>query len=438
MSTDEATTTSEDVLHQLRQTDSRTLRFLPGGLGLGLRFTDEAAARYQRESIAAITLADDVAEGTRARFDMLRTVWPYGVLCYEIFTLVGEHALLVIEQALRDRFMQLTGGHLVFVKNGVERTVSATSYEDVVRAARRGAKLRISLGKEIAFNGMLDGLRSWARAEGLLRGQANQRIEATLTDLRNWVAHSNGHQLDMPTSAIGKLQDVAEIINQLWDHRTPGGRLYPQLAERQIMTLAWNPVNGDQYTEPAEHLLADGDVAGLRYLIVRAVDEPNRPGSLGLFGFDALHETTTYPAQLLWGPGDRAAAADWYRQEQPESDLVDHFDHLYLLRHHCRRLYQPMRHDVAAGLTGEACEGTWYAVKTDDPSRAFVHVRNLLTAEGCDQQERCDTCSAMNLATGAHADVLAQLPPVPPVQAQDAAMPSARPRWHEIAGRQSL
>ncbi|GAA1408528.1 hypothetical protein ACFQZ4_45960 [Catellatospora coxensis] len=433
MNIDEATTTADDVLDRLRQTDPRTPHFLPGAFGVGIRFTDEGAASYQQESVAAVTLADDVAEGTRARFDMLRTVWPYGVLCYEIFTLVGEHALLVIEQALRDRFMQLTGGRLVFVKNGVERHVSATSYEDVVKAARKPGKLRVSSGSEIAFNGMLDGLRTWARAEGLLLGQRNLRIEAALTNLRNWVAHPNGHQLEGPNSAMGTLRDVAEIINQLWGHRTPGGRLYPELATREIMAISWDPVSGDQYTEPAEHLLADDDSSGLRYLIVRGVDEPDHPGSLGLFGFDGLHETTRYPTQLLWGPGDRATAADWLRQQQPEPDQVDHFDHLYLLRHHGGRLYRPMRHGVAAGLGAQEREGTWYAVRADDPGRALLHVQNLLTSAGCDQQERCDTCSALHLATGSHADVLGSLRPVLAAPAQDVTAPSAPPRWRDIA-----
>ncbi|MEU7822984.1 hypothetical protein [Catellatospora sp. NPDC049133] len=433
MSIDEATAPADDVLDRLRQTDTRTLHFLPGAFGVGFRFTDEAAASYQQESVAAVTLAHDVAEGTRARFDMLRTVWPYGVLCYEIFTLVGEHALLVIEQALRDRFMQLTGGQLVFVKNGVERRVSATTYEDVAKAARKPGKLRVSSGREIAFNGMLDGLRSWARAEGLLLGQLNLRIETALTNLRNWVAHPNGHQLEGPSSAMGTLRDVAEIINQLWGHRTPGGRLYPEPATRQIMAISWDPASGDQFTEPAEHLLADDDASGLRYLIVRGVDEPDHPGNLGLFGFDALHEATRYPAQWLWGPGDRASAADWLRQQQPQPDQVDHFDHLYLLRHHGGRLYRPMRHDVAASLTDQEREGTWFAVRADDPSRALLHVRGLLTAESCGEQERCDTCSAMHLASGSFADVLAALPPVLATPGRDAASPSAPPRWLEIA-----
>lgn len=35
-------------------------------------------------------------------FDRLRTTFAYGVLYYDIFTLVNDHALLVLEQAPRD------------------------------------------------------------------------------------------------------------------------------------------------------------------------------------------------------------------------------------------------------------------------------------------------------------------------------------------------
>lgn len=56
-------------------------------------------------------------EGTRQSFEQLRTIFCYGLLCYDIYTLVNDHALLVFEQALRDRFIDFHQGTVTFVNS---------------------------------------------------------------------------------------------------------------------------------------------------------------------------------------------------------------------------------------------------------------------------------------------------------------------------------
>ena len=56
-----------------------------------------------------------VAEGTRQSFDQLREIFGYGVPCYDIFTVINDHALLVFQQALRDRFIDFHQGTVTFV-----------------------------------------------------------------------------------------------------------------------------------------------------------------------------------------------------------------------------------------------------------------------------------------------------------------------------------
>lgn len=89
------------TLAELQAADERTLRFTPMGPGLeredasgGLRGVSAGGGRSARPGSPG-------GRGTRQSFDHLRTVFAYGVLCYEVFTLVKDHALLVIEQALR-------------------------------------------------------------------------------------------------------------------------------------------------------------------------------------------------------------------------------------------------------------------------------------------------------------------------------------------------
>ena len=74
----------------------------------------------------------------------LRTVYAYGVLCYEVYTLVHDHALLVIEQALRDRFVEFHQGTVTFVDDSeVEHRVAVSRYEQVqefLRSRRPGPR----------------------------------------------------------------------------------------------------------------------------------------------------------------------------------------------------------------------------------------------------------------------------------------------------------
>jgi hypothetical protein len=93
------------TLAELQEADEGTLRFTPMGLGLSVKMRPEDSTEFQQEVVAQLDLDPPVAGGTRQSFEHLRTVFAYGVFCYEVFALVQDHALLVIEQALRDRFV---------------------------------------------------------------------------------------------------------------------------------------------------------------------------------------------------------------------------------------------------------------------------------------------------------------------------------------------
>ena len=91
------------TLEDLQQPDEASLRFTP--LGLGPKMRPEDAAEYQQKIIARFDLSSQVPETTRNSFERVRTIYSYGVLCYELYTVAGDQARLVIEQALRDRFL---------------------------------------------------------------------------------------------------------------------------------------------------------------------------------------------------------------------------------------------------------------------------------------------------------------------------------------------
>lgn len=173
-------------LEDLRAADDLSQAFNP--YGFGVRMKPEDAAEFQQRQIAGCDLTAGVAAGTRDSFERLRTVFAYGVLCYDVYTMVGDQALLIYEQALRDRFMEWSAGTITFrYTEGPDVSHTVTSYDDVKKRADRMTRQRGKLvvaTHAIEFNGMLHGLRLWARAAGLLRGRRSRRRAGQAAQLR--------------------------------------------------------------------------------------------------------------------------------------------------------------------------------------------------------------------------------------------------------------
>ncbi|MGW5446732.1 hypothetical protein [Streptomyces asiaticus] len=366
-------------LEDLRAADSLSLAFTP--YGLGGRMTPEDAADFQQRQIADCNLAEGVAAGTRGSFERLRTVFAYGVLCYDLYTLVGDQALLIYEQALRDRFMEWCAGTITFrVPQVPDVSYTVTSYQDV--------------------------------------------------------AHSYGHHVDTPVEAARTVRDLAELINQLWGQATPDGRLYPAPLHREIAVLSWN-TSGRTRMEPAGALTApdpmeDQEGDEYQHVVVRAI--PFIPGSrwndAHWAEFDTRYETTLFPTEYLWGPGTRGEARTWLEHERPEGDRVDFIDRVFLVQDH-GRLLPPMRPAVAAGLPDNERVGVWHAVRADFPDDAFAHVRGSgdRSAGHARRPGDCPACSAEVLGSGSHDEALraaaAALGPIQSVRLPSVRLPSS-------------
>jgi hypothetical protein len=414
-------------LEELRESDERTLIF--GPLGIGGQMRAEDSAEFLQRLMARDELVPAVADGTRRSFDHLREIFPYGLFSYGIFTLVAEHALLVFEQALRDRFIEFHQGTVTFTdpQTGQEQTVPAASYEKVAEFTRRHRRwrLRIGIGPEmIPFNGMLNGLRAWARHTGLLRGQRNRAVEDAITRLRNHVAHPSSYHLTTPADAANTISDLAEIINHLWGSPTPGGRLYPAPIRRTTLLLSWNTESGEITSWPItsggpaarrqragrvdgdEFAAAPGGTEqGWEHILIRSV-----PDDWDLMNFDARYQAGRYPAEWLWGPGSGEEASAWLDAEQPQDDEADILDRLFLLRYHDKLLYLPRNANQAASVADEEKPGTWYIIKADFPEHAFNHQRQLLSGGfGCIAIGSCSRCPVETVGKGSWQQVMTML-----------------------------
>ncbi|MEU1528068.1 hypothetical protein [Streptomyces fagopyri] len=423
-------------LEELCAADDLSLAFNP--YGLGGRMKPEDAAEFQQRQIADCDLTAGVAAETRDSFERLRTVFAYGVLCYDVYTIVGDQALLIYEQALRDRFLEWCAGTITFrVPQALDVSYTVSSYDDVKKRADRMTRQRAKLvvaNQAIEFNGMLHGLRLWARTAGLLRGRRSRAVEEALARLRNYVAHPSGHHVDTPVEAARTVQDLAELINQLWGQATPGGRLYPAPLRREVAVLSWNG-SGRARMEPAHALAVPGPMEDqeddeYQHVVVRAI--PFVPGSrwddAHWSEFDTRYETTRFPTDYLWGPGTREEAQAWLEQERPEGDSVDFTDRVFLVQDH-GRLLPPMRPAVAAGLPDDERLGVWHAVRADFPDDAFAHVRGSgdRSAGHARRPGNCPACSAEVLGSGSYDQALraaaAALGPIQAVQLPSVRLP---------------
>ncbi|MFD7161133.1 hypothetical protein ACFV9C_41570 [Kribbella sp. NPDC059898] len=390
------------TLEELQSADERSLAFTPLGLG---HMEAADAAEFQQQVVKAIEISSEVAASTRDAFERLRTVYAHGVLCYETYTLVHDHALLLVEHALRDRLLEHYNHRIPLVdKRGQTILIEADDYETVIQACRRTPSLLVGdNGPILPFRGMLSHLTGWARCVGYFRGQQNRHQEQTLGDLRNMVAHGSA-DLTSPVSAASELRAAAEIINQLWGYPTPNGKYYPAPRPRHILAIGWAGPGNIQVVDA--HRLADepGLHRDRNYVIVRAVaDDPD------LFDFDSRYEQTAYEAEWLWGPGSVDDAAAWMLAESPVVDERDHLDRVFAIRSHAGYLEAPQRPEIAINADPAGQAGEWFVVRADFPAQARVHVRNRLTTEHCQESGACDTCAAELLAHGTYHDVREQL-----------------------------
>ncbi|MCX2950197.1 hypothetical protein [Lentzea sp. NEAU-D7] len=423
------------TMEELRAPDERTQHCTPFGLGITHMLTPEAALAYQHTLLTGTDLVDEVAEGTRQHFEALRTLYLYGVLRYEFFTLAGDTARLVVEHALRDRFLAFYEHRIVQVhaSSGLERTVDASTFDQVLAAFKqRRTPWRLKLaapGKPMVFDGMLSALWEWARREGLLPGQRARSMQRVQVSLRNIVAHPSGYHLGTPGDAARVIRDLAEIINCLWGVRTPGGRLHPAPVHRSVLLIAWDntgrvEIGGDDY-KPTGKMAPDSTC-----VLVRAVAEDLEQ----LLGYDPRFESTHRPVQLLWGPGSIDHAHAWTQTHQPEGDKADMLDRHFAIRHHGDHIDPPRSTAVTAGLPTDRRSGTWFLVKADDPLSAFNHIRNQTDrTSACARRGECRNCPTHTVAQGDWRTILQYAAHIgldtAPLTPPEVQVPSFLPPW---------
>jgi hypothetical protein len=380
-------------LADLQTPDEMALLFNP--IGFGSRMEPEDTARFQMSVIADATLVEDVPLEIRENFERARQLHMYGILQYEFFTVASDYSLLVLESALRVRFLSYYEKGIPVVCKGKEETLQAGSF-DVVRRAARSSRLR---GRE-EVSPLPVGARAllaWARQERLLPGSETRQVDHALGGLRNFAAHPEGRTVLAPPNSSRMLRDVAEVINTLWGHRVPGGRLFPAPVVR-MPRIASIATDGTGAAEMGLHHVPDlnSHEQESEFAVFLAAETEKLTERCD-HGWTFTHrqglQRTVYPCEQLWTGGYPELVVAIEAGEFVDcADTVEHLDRLFFIRVEGGNIDEPRS---AADLLAldEPHRGHWHAVVADSPYQAFLHVRDHTGADPGEEFARsCPEC----------------------------------------------
>lgn len=402
--------------------DDRTLVF--GGMGLILdgKLLPEDAARLQQEAVLDAELVAEVPDVAREAFDRIRQLHSYGVLWYEAFTLVPDLRWPVLEAALRRRFIEFYADGLPLVnKSGAAiECLQVSNFDEIEerfgsgRKDRKRCKLAVSeVSDSIDMPISLTQLLAWARATALLVGQRNRVLEEDLyRRSRNEAAHGRWPGTNMPNRSARAIRDLCEIINRLWGHDTPDGRLYPSPRHREVLVVGASPPIGatDQRRSRvkmrAHQLAAHAEPEpGWIYTVVLGDVNDDIP-----WDFDGRRERTNYPTEYLYGPADLASTVAWLDEARPSEDEVTHLDRVFVVHDNAGVAFPTYGPESFRQLVDEQREGTWHLIRADFPADARTHVRHLDENPDCPRDEfGFGACPVTVLETGGWQSVESRL-----------------------------
>lgn len=396
-------------LTELRRVDERAARSTSMGFSTGRMLTPASTARTHQTWIADTDLAETVPRDVRQNFDRLRDLHTYGVLHYDLYTLVHQTRPFVFEHALRQRFItHYDSGVLLQNKQGETKVLEPSSFQDVYLAIRRGDYKKFVYldcnGEKMKFDASLRSLMVWARAMKYLCGQRNRFADEALVDLRNHFAHPEGFSITDPYQSARSIAALAETINHMWGRCTPNGRRYPGPIPRFIYVVAVSPDGEAKKLFRAEQLAAVEVEPDWQYEIVRAA------GGLGtvIVDYDDEYEATPYPVDRLWGPGTGQEAAAWLAEESPLPDTVDYLDRKFAILVTAGRASLPRLPETIDDVPPDDRDGDWHLVMADYPADAFAHVqRAVLPEPECSASRPCPSCPATTIAVGSWDDIRA-------------------------------
>jgi hypothetical protein len=350
--------------------DQVTLRFTGLGFSPGALISPEAAARLQEHNIA-VDLAADVPDSTRKLFARLQAIHMQGIWEYQMFTVADDYALQVLEHALAQRLLLYYGNRVPLLdSSGRLKTVETANFGDLLASIGSRRYRVVSLmapETSVKFAGTFGDLFTWARHEGLLRGQRSRRFDLVFPKMLERKRPLE-YALHMPVDSGRAIREVGEFINQIWGSSSVGGRVFPPPMPRRGLVLGWPPDRLQIVSYWPETLPDEQDKVDWQFIVVLCVDSDAE-----ILQFSSDFEFTNFPASLLTGPAGWGQTIDWLKREHVEGDTVAIIDRWFVVAlgdsPGARNLGQ------FAGLPRDQRAGRWLLVQADYPGDALVHAR---------------------------------------------------------------
>jgi len=366
-------------IEDLVAADEMTRHFNWWGLS-GALLSPEDSLRYLQDSINRARLVGAVPEDVRSNFERVRKTFLYGLMEYDLFTVADDDARLILEGALRDRFVAYYEGEITVIRGEQGRTLRGSSFDDLYKRRKPGDLLVTQDGKHRELSWGMSGLLAWARWEGLLVGQRSARSDKAMSRLRNYVAHPSGFHLLSPPDAARTLSRVAEFINKLWGVDTLGGQVFPAPVGRIPRVAALAADGGRCVTLPSVGRVREADPtlqdATFAVYLAAPEEELCEIGRELRFRHRPGFQWTDLPCDLLWGPGcwsDLVGELDGFEGDAL-NDRVQHLDRLFVIRVDGANIDDPR-----SPSDFHACdptEGSWHVIRADHPYDALRHVRD--------------------------------------------------------------
>ena len=112
--------------------------------GFGGRLEPSASAAFLSGLLRHATLVDAVPEEVRLNFERVRKVFLQGLLDYDLFTAAYFLGHIVLEGALRARFISYYASAIPVLRNGVKDTLAVSTFADYHRAVTTARRQRES------------------------------------------------------------------------------------------------------------------------------------------------------------------------------------------------------------------------------------------------------------------------------------------------------